>query len=400
MGFRRRTLLPFSMVALLISGCGSSSDATDDAGAGADSDGDGITDTIDNCPAIANVDQGDDDGDEVGDYCDDEIIDTAAKLVVPAGLDLVLDGGHCYTDEIALFGTLVVDAVATGGSGSLTLRADEIRVGEGGLIDAVGAGSLGGGRAASGLGGYGGTGMGLSCGGGPGGAYGAQGMAGSGASHGGRGEQPDHLMATMTACDGCHEANVPQCGGAIGSVYGTESGDDLEVGSGGGAGGNAMGCLGVGGLGGAGGGAVALVGFSSVTIEGAIDATGEKPPVDDSICGWRPGGGGGSGGSVLVASARVDGGGDLSANGGAGGDGVGDAINNSFAFGGGGAGGGRVKLFSPDDAFTGTLSASGGLGGVPADPADMESTYGSPGNDGTTHRGESVPPAYAPPGCT
>src|SRR5688572_8177893 len=36
----------------------------------ADLDGDGVDDTIDNCPELANFDQADNDGDEVGTVCD------------------------------------------------------------------------------------------------------------------------------------------------------------------------------------------------------------------------------------------------------------------------------------------------------------------------------------------
>ena len=39
-------------------------------GGGADAHGDGATDDVDNCPATANSDQADADGDGVGDVCD------------------------------------------------------------------------------------------------------------------------------------------------------------------------------------------------------------------------------------------------------------------------------------------------------------------------------------------
>jgi hypothetical protein len=35
-----------------------------------DEDGDGIDDSRDNCPSIENPEQGDADGDGLGDYCD------------------------------------------------------------------------------------------------------------------------------------------------------------------------------------------------------------------------------------------------------------------------------------------------------------------------------------------
>ncbi len=48
-----------------LTACGSSS-------SGPDSDGDGIRDSVDNCPAVANPDQADSDSDGIGDACDDD----------------------------------------------------------------------------------------------------------------------------------------------------------------------------------------------------------------------------------------------------------------------------------------------------------------------------------------
>ncbi len=53
-----------SSVPVMVKGIGASGDCADD------SDGDGISDSIDNCPAAANFDQADSDADMVGDACD------------------------------------------------------------------------------------------------------------------------------------------------------------------------------------------------------------------------------------------------------------------------------------------------------------------------------------------
>jgi hypothetical protein len=47
-----------------------------------DSDGDGVADTEDNCPEIANPDQADTNGDGVGDACEEKTIDTEAPMVI------------------------------------------------------------------------------------------------------------------------------------------------------------------------------------------------------------------------------------------------------------------------------------------------------------------------------
>lgn len=53
----------------------------------ADTDGDGATDDIDNCPAVANADQANQDGDPFGDACDDCVNSDLAATVIIDGCD-------------------------------------------------------------------------------------------------------------------------------------------------------------------------------------------------------------------------------------------------------------------------------------------------------------------------
>jgi hypothetical protein len=66
-----------------------------------DADGDGIPDTQDNCPAVANPDQADADGDGVGDACD-QCPDT------PAGSVVTTDG--CSVEQLCPCGGPTLDA--------------------------------------------------------------------------------------------------------------------------------------------------------------------------------------------------------------------------------------------------------------------------------------------------
>ncbi len=72
-----RSLLFLLLIPFIVAACGGGSSGSDDPQANIPSnpdslDGDSISDTIDNCPAIANEDQLDSDADAMGDACDDD----------------------------------------------------------------------------------------------------------------------------------------------------------------------------------------------------------------------------------------------------------------------------------------------------------------------------------------
>jgi hypothetical protein len=69
----------------------------------ADIDGDGITDAIDNCPAVTNPDQADANGDGFGDLCDPLLENASGTLRVFAANDL---GMHCVDKEFSIFSML------------------------------------------------------------------------------------------------------------------------------------------------------------------------------------------------------------------------------------------------------------------------------------------------------
>jgi hypothetical protein len=88
-----------------------------------DSDTDGVPDGIDNCPAVANQDQTDTDGDGVGDTCDPDVVEPANLTVTklcpsgnstpPSGFALTVTGVPGST-PILCGQTVDFDAVPTG----------------------------------------------------------------------------------------------------------------------------------------------------------------------------------------------------------------------------------------------------------------------------------------------
>lgn len=152
--------------------------------------------------------------------------------------------------------------------------------------------------------------------------------------------------------------------GTGGIVYGTQSGMDVDMGSGGGSSDNT--------LGGNGGGAVSIR-SALLFISGVINADGG----DAALPGGSRGGGGGSGGGILLVGDTVSFTGVLTASGGDGSVGT-ISANDS----GGGGGGGRTKLFSDAGVTnTGTTSTAGGIGGP------YGTTPAENGMPGTTHTG-------------
>lgn len=136
-------------------------------------------------------------------------------------------------------------------------------------------------------------------------------------------------------------------GGTTGAVYGTESGDDIEPGSGGagaGGGGRSYDAGLAGARGGNGGGLVILEAVHELTIEGMISVNGENGSV---------GGHAGSGGATEKCCSD-------------GCDDCGEANMSAGAGGGSGAGagsGGGILLRSETASISGTLNAAGGTGG-------------------------------------
>lgn len=163
-------------------------------------------------------------------------------------------------------------------------------------------------------------------------------------------------------------------GGAGGTPYGTDTGTDIDMGSGGGGGAytkinTIFGPItGDGGAGGAGGGYIKIDAGGNIKVDGAIYANGKK-----GSSGGGAGGGGGSGGGILLNATNITINGYLNATGGAGGDG-------GLGSGGGGGSGGRIKLVYTNSYYINSTgvhyNVSGGSAG--------SSLLGSAGNVGNT----------------
>lgn len=387
-----------------------------------DGDQDGVPDDADNCVSVYNPDQFDIDGDLVGDWCDDELIDTDV-LFVPESVEIELAGTYCY-HRVRILGAVTVTPWDGESGGELSIRTEtSLELGESGLIMAAGAGFRGGpGSNEEGCG-YAGEGPGAGCGGGLSWTGSSEtGQAGTGARYpyvvsyyypssfgGGFWGQPSNPHGNYSPhvsffpCNqryctagtfGVSATCEDVCKGAVPNPYGSTTGPDIARGSGGGGGGGIQSCESSGAHGGRGGGSVSLQANFSVVIAGEVNVDGGAAPLNTNACGGRPGGGGGSGGGILIAgdSLLVLDTARLMARGGSGGEGVGFPDDQTWAWGGGGGSGGRIKTFANirnfDNLFR-TASRNGGPGG--AVPNTSNSAPGNPGNVGEYGNSLGVP---------
>ena len=84
-----------------------------------DLDGDGISDSVDNCPGVANADQADNDGDGAGDVCDtDDDNDGVADDVDCDPLDasiIIKPGDICDDgDSLSINDVITADCICQG----------------------------------------------------------------------------------------------------------------------------------------------------------------------------------------------------------------------------------------------------------------------------------------------
>ena len=227
-----------------------------------------------------------------------DTISGSGSLVVASGGIITAAAGDRFT--ITMTGDVTIQSGGTI-TGNVTINATNVNVNSGGTINVDGKGYIGGlaGNGSGTGGGYGDNAVNYASGGGYGGAGGASTYYSGGTTYG-----------SITA--------------------------PTDLGSGGGGSSN------TGVRGGSGGGAIKIVATGTVTVDGAITATGNTPTSGNVWCG------GGSGGSIWIQTGILAGAGSVTANGGAGG----------YA----GGGGGRIVL-DPEtsDTFTGSITTTGGI---------------------------------------
>lgn len=179
---------------------------------------------------------------------------------------------------------------------------------------------------------------------GGGASYGGQGTTGA---SGGNGSATHSAIGSSVSTDYAVLAGTGGAGGNAGTVYGTETGNDIDLGSGGagaGGGGRSYDAGLNGARGGHGGGLVILEAIDDIEIDGVISVNGESGTL---------GGHAGSGGATEKCCS----------------DGCDDCGEASFSSGAGagsgsGAGsGGGILIRSETASITGTLNSVGGAGG-------------------------------------
>lgn len=191
---------------------------------------------------------------------------------------------------------------------------------------------------------------GMIAGSGGGGAGSGAGYGGAGSTGGNGGAGTSDYVATGLSVSSAYpvQGGAGGTSGAAGTVYGTLSGMDIQIGSGGsgaGGGGRSFDIGLAGGNGGAGGGSVILRASTNLNVSGTISVNGQN---------GQTGGDGGNGGATPKCCSD-------------GCDDCGEATLSTGSGGAGGAGGGSgggILLFADADAsITGTLSVKGGNGG-------------------------------------
>lgn len=196
--------------------------------------------------------------------------------------------------------------------------------------------------------------------------------------------------------EGCGEYNYPDkndagAGGGYGGAggkggaglvepgppYGTQDGEDIDMGSDGSTVKRVDFACGPSGAnpGGRGGGMI-LISCCEATLDGTITVEGGSGGPGTNTTDLDAAGGG-SGGGVLIDCFLVEFSGTIDARGGQGGDAYSQGACSGW--GGGGGGGGRVKIFSSSLSGGGALHVQGGLGGM--------TYHGQPqaGEDGTQY---------------